>query len=159
MPSRPLGRRPRSHASALAVALLALAVALAGCGAASTTAGPPSASPPGTARPSEAASGPATIEPSPAATGPGAASSSATLASPVTGVVVSVESAGLAKVSGFTLRLPDGTQQAFRIGILENGAEFPPGHLKEHALTAAPVRVFFRSAGSDLVVYRIEDAG
>jgi hypothetical protein len=77
----------------------------------------------------------------------------------VTGVVVSVDSAGLAKVSGFTLRLSDGTQQAFRIGVLENGAEFPPGHLKEHAVTAAPVRVYFRLEGQDLVVYRIEDAG
>jgi hypothetical protein len=94
--------------------------------------------------------------PSPSAT---AVAPSPSLASPVTGVVISVDSAGLAKVTGFTLRLPDGSVQAFTIGVLENGAEFPPGHLKEHAVSAAPVRVFFRPEGPDLVVYRIEDAG
>ena len=36
---------------------------------------------------------------------------------------------------------------------------FPPGHLKEHAVSADPVRVFYRADGPDLVVSRIEDAG
>ncbi len=48
---------------------------------------------------------------------------------------------------------------SFRIGVLENGAEFPPGHLAEHLASSTPVRVFFRVEGPDLIVYRIEDAG
>ena len=43
------------------------------------------------------------------------------------------------------------------IGILENGAQFPPGHLAEHMANASPVRVFFRDEGGQLVVYRLED--
>jgi hypothetical protein len=74
------------------------------------------------------------------------------------GVVTKVDSTGLASVSGFRLRLRDGSSLALRIGTLENGDEFPPGHLAEHLATAAPVRVFFRAEGGDLVVYRIEDA-
>ena len=46
----------------------------------------------------------------------------------------------------------------FKIGTLENGAEFPPGHLAEHLATSSPVRVYFRAEGPDLVVYRLEDA-
>jgi hypothetical protein len=64
----------------------------------------------------------------------------------------------LSDVSGFTLRLATGRQITFRLGKLENGAEFPPGHLAEHMATSAPIRVYFRPQGSDLVVYRIEDA-
>ncbi len=79
--------------------------------------------------------------------------------SPVTGVVIAVDSAGLSKVSGFTIRLADGTELALSIGELENGAEFPPGHLSEHMVSAEPVRAFFRPEGDALVVYRIEDAG
>jgi hypothetical protein len=78
--------------------------------------------------------------------------------SPVEGVLVDIDSAGLADVDGFTLRLADGRTVAFRVGILENGDEFPVGHLAEHLATSAPVRVFFRAEGPDLVVYRIEDA-
>jgi hypothetical protein len=125
---------PARRLAGPAGAALAVGLLVAGCGSSSATPVPASAPP-------------SAVAPSPA------------LASPVTGVVVSVDSAGLSKVTGFTLRLPDGTQQAFRIGVLENGAEFPPGHLQEHALTAAPVRVSFRREGADLVVYRIEDAG
>jgi hypothetical protein len=81
------------------------------------------------------------------------------MASPLTGVVVAVDSAGLDKVAGFTVRLADGTEVPFTIGNLENGAAFPPGHLTEHVVSADPVRVFFRPEGGALVVYRIEDAG
>ncbi len=80
-------------------------------------------------------------------------------ASPVEGVLIDIDSAGLADVDGFTLRLGDGRTVAFRVGILENGDEFPVGHLAEHLATSAPVRVFFRPEGQDLVVYRVEDAG
>lgn len=81
-----------------------------------------------------------------------------TVTSPVVGQLVKLDSAGLAKVTGFRLRTDDGRELEFRIGILENGAEFPPGHLAEHMALGAPVRVFFRDEGGERVVYRLEDA-
>lgn len=114
---------------ALALIALALALAVAGCGGAGTLSPSPS--------------------PAPSVSAPG---------SPVTGVLLKVDSAGLSSVTGFTLRTADGLVLDFTIGTLENGAEFPPGHLTEHLASAAPVRVFFRVDGGRLVVYRIEDA-
>ena len=76
----------------------------------------------------------------------------------MTGVLVKIDSQGLTKVRGFTLRTDAGAEIAFTIGTLENGAEFPPGHLAEHMATSSPVRVFFRDEAGTLVVYRIEDA-
>jgi len=94
----------------------------------------------------------------PAATpAPGPASPGAP-ASPVVGVVTKVDSSGLSSVNGFRLRLGDGSTLAFEIGTLENGDEFPPGHLAEHLATASPVEVFFRVENGALVVYRIQDA-
>ncbi len=87
----------------------------------------------------------------------GAKGSPVTVASPVTGVLVKIDSQGLTKVRGFTLRTDDGVEIPFRIGTLENGAEFPPGHLAEHMSTSSPVRVFFRDEGGEPLVYRIED--
>jgi hypothetical protein len=78
--------------------------------------------------------------------------------SPVDGVVVHIDSAGLADVKGFDLRLADGTVLAFTLGPLENGAAFPPGHLAEHEATGASVRVSYRVADGIPVVYRLEDA-
>ena len=46
----------------------------------------------------------------------------------------------------------------FRIGVLENGAKFPPGHLLEHAATGVKVVVTYRRENGDLVAIRIEDA-
>jgi hypothetical protein len=80
------------------------------------------------------------------------------IVSPLTGVVTDIEATGLTEVTAMTLRTADGAQTTFRIGILENGVEFPPGHLTEHMATVAPVRVFFREEGGALVVYRLEDA-
>ena len=80
------------------------------------------------------------------------------LVSPVTGVLTHIEAEGLSKVTAFTLRTADGRETRFEIGILENGAQFPPGHLAEHMANASPVRVFFRDAGGGrLVAYRLED--
>jgi hypothetical protein len=45
------------------------------------------------------------------------------------GVIVGVDAASLTDVRGFTLRTSDGASVEFEIGDLENGAEFPPGHL------------------------------
>lgn len=80
-------------------------------------------------------------------------------ASPITGVVTSIDSRGLADVRSFVLRTADAKGYSVRVGNLENGAEFPPGHLAEHMSTGVPIRVFFRVEGGELVAYRIEDAG
>jgi hypothetical protein len=79
-------------------------------------------------------------------------------ATAVVGVVVGVTSTGLDKVSGFTLRTTDQGTLAFVVGDLENGAEFPPGHLVEHQATAQPVRVWYRTEAGDRVAIRLEDA-
>ena len=75
-----------------------------------------------------------------------------------TGIVIDVDAAGLTDVRGFTLRTDAGEEVDYRLGSLENGAEFPPGHLVEHVATAEPVLVFYREEGSDRVAFRIEDA-
>ncbi len=46
----------------------------------------------------------------------------------------------------------------FRIGELENGNEFPPGHLAEHQATAEPVVVYYRVEGNERFAVRLEDA-
>ena len=79
--------------------------------------------------------------------------------SPVEGVVVSVTSTGLDNVTGFTLRVNGGALYRFGIGVLENGAVFPPGHLTEHQANSEPVRVAFVVRGGAAVAVRIEDAG
>jgi hypothetical protein len=78
--------------------------------------------------------------------------------SPLVGVVVGVDSAGLGDVRGFTLRTSDGTF-ALTLGPLENATEFSPGHLTEHMASSEPVRAYFRLDGSEAIVYRLEDAG
>ncbi len=77
----------------------------------------------------------------------------------VDGVIVAIDSAGLADVRGFTLRRPGGETLVFRLDELENGDQFPPGHLAEHQATAAPVRVWYRMEGSERFAVRLEDAG
>jgi hypothetical protein len=75
-----------------------------------------------------------------------------------TGVVVAVESgAGLGDVSGFTLRVA-GELLTFSLRELENGVEFPPGHLVQHQADAFPVRVVYRTEGSERLALRLEDA-
>jgi hypothetical protein len=75
-----------------------------------------------------------------------------------TGVVVAVDAQSLGNVRGFTLRLPGGALMAFSLRALQNGTEFPPGHLAEHQATAAPVRVWFRMDGNERLAIRLEDA-
>ncbi len=94
----------------------------------------------------------------PAAPGTASPATSGQPGSPVTGVITAIDSAGLDEVRGFTLRTDDGRTLGIRLGELENGTEFPPGHLGEHLATSEPVRVFFRDDSGDLVAYRIEDA-
>jgi hypothetical protein len=93
------------------------------------------------------------------ATAPGSAGSTVIPASPVAGIVIKVDSQGLDDVRGFTLRSSAGDELEFTIAQLENGDEFPPGHLTEHMAAASPVLVFFRDENGELVAYRIEDAG
>ena len=76
----------------------------------------------------------------------------------VVGVVVAVDSRGLGDVRGFTLRVPGGELLQFSLRALQNGTEFPPGHLAEHQATAAPVRVTYRVEGTERLAVRIEDA-
>lgn len=135
----------RSRREPLLTALAAAAVLLGACGA-----GP--GSPPGSG--STASLVPATSA-SPAES---ADRSPGSVASPVEGVVVRIDAEGLTRVTGFRLRSAGGIETGFTIGILENGVEFPPGHLAEHMSTSSSVRVFFRDEGGSLVVYRIEDA-
>ena len=76
----------------------------------------------------------------------------------VVGVIVGVDSEGLDRVRGFTLRTTDGTTLEFTIGTLENGVAFPPGHMVEHQATAQAVRVWYRTVGETTVAIRLEDA-
>lgn len=79
-------------------------------------------------------------------------------ASPVVGVVVAVDSAGLGQVSGFSLRVHGGWAFKLALGPLENAAEFSPSHLAEHLASSEPVRAFYRVEGGKALVYRLEDA-
>ena len=76
----------------------------------------------------------------------------------VVGVVVAVDSSGLTEVRGFTLRTTDGQLRTFGLADLQNGVEFPPGHLAEHQLTASPVRVWYRPGDDPSQAIRLEDA-
>jgi len=76
-----------------------------------------------------------------------------------TGVVVAVESGGgLGDVRGFTLRVAGGELLIFNLRALENAAEFPPGHLVQHQADSFPVRVLYRTEGSERLAIRLEDA-
>lgn len=74
------------------------------------------------------------------------------------GVVVSVDSVSLTEVHGFAIRTTDGRTVEFRVGQLENGTEFPPGHLGEHQATAAPIQVTYRDEQGEHVAIRLDDA-
>lgn len=104
--------------------------------------------------------GPATPATPPAASPgtPPTATVTVTVASPVSGVVVRLESTGLTEVTGFRLRTDDGTELEFTMGVTENGVAFPPAHLAEHMASLSRVRVHFREAAGTRVVHRLEDA-
>ncbi|MFL5757692.1 MAG: hypothetical protein ACJ77N_15545 [Chloroflexota bacterium] len=140
----------------LATAALALVAAACSAPAAVSTA---AASASSTSASASLSSASASTSIAPSTSAGASTSGSATIpASPVVGVVTNVDSTGLTSVSGFTLRTNDGQTLTFRIGTLENAADFPPGHLSEHQATSEPVKVSFRQVGNDLVVYRLEDA-
>jgi hypothetical protein len=149
------GRRVRPAAGiALALGVAGCVVGLAACApAAVVTLGPLATASIGTG--ASATSGDSSAAPGDESATP--ADSSADLVSPVVGVLTHIDATGLSQVTGFTLRTGDGRSVDFRLGILENGSDFPPGHLAEHLASSAPVRVSFRRNGADLVVYRLED--
>jgi len=76
----------------------------------------------------------------------------------VVGVVVDVRATGLTNVQSFSIRTDDGRTVDFRVGSLESGTTFPPGHLAEHRVSLQPIRVTFVTDGSTLVAIRLEDA-
>ena len=75
-----------------------------------------------------------------------------------TGLVIAVDSSGLTEVRGFTIRTNDGKTVDFRVGVLQNGAQFPPGHLLEHVATGVKVVVTYRRENGELVAIRLDDA-
>jgi hypothetical protein len=75
-----------------------------------------------------------------------------------TGIVVAVQATGLTLVQGFSIRTADGRTVDFRVGHLENGAAFPPGHLAEHKVSLVPVRVTYVDQDGGHVAIRLEDA-
>ena len=75
-----------------------------------------------------------------------------------TGIVVSVDATSLSQVHGFSIRTTDGRTFDFRIVSLENASNFPPGHLAEHKVSLAPVRVTYVDRDGAHEAVRIEDA-
>jgi hypothetical protein len=75
-----------------------------------------------------------------------------------TGVVVAVQATSLSDVQGFTIRTAEGSTVDFRMGRLENPADFPPSHLAEHKVTLVPIRVTYVDEDGAHVAVRLEDA-
>lgn len=147
--SRRLGV-PRRPFLTTAIAL-ALGLAVAACGGTGNTSATPGANATSSLVPAAEGSpnssgGGGSPQPSPAVT------------SPVSGLVLHVDLAGLGKVTGFRLLTSTGAQLDFKMGVQENAAEFPAAHLSEHMAGGQPVLVYFRQSGPDLVVYRLDDA-
>ena len=76
----------------------------------------------------------------------------------ITGVIAGIQSEGLDRVRSFSLRTDAGQTVQFDLGTLQNGAEFPPGHLAEHQATAQRIRVTYVQQGESRVAVRLEDA-
>lgn len=75
-----------------------------------------------------------------------------------TGTVVSVTATSLSAVEGFSIQTRDGRTVDFRIERLDNAAKFPPGHLAEHKVSLAPVRVTYVDRDGSHFAVAIEDA-
>jgi hypothetical protein len=76
----------------------------------------------------------------------------------VDGVVVGVDSAGLANVAAFRLRTNNGRTLQFGLASLGDAVQFPPGHLAEHLANSVRVRVWYRDDGGRLEALWLEDA-
>jgi hypothetical protein len=76
-----------------------------------------------------------------------------------TGIVIDIESQGLADVAGFTLRTPDGQTIEFSTRDTRFDATgFPPQHLQEHRALADPVKVTYQVHDGLNHVVKLEDA-
>ena len=75
-----------------------------------------------------------------------------------TGIVVAVQASSLSSIQGFSIRTQDGRTVNFRVGAIENAAQFPPGHLAEHKVTLVPIRVTYVDETGGPVAVRLEDA-
>ncbi len=78
-------------------------------------------------------------------------------ASIATGVVVAVDARSLTDVPSFTLRVAGGGTLDFQLAQLENGTQFPPGHLTEHIASGGPVVVTYREENGVLYAIRLAD--
>lgn len=76
----------------------------------------------------------------------------------VTGVIVAIDSSGLADVRGFTLRLDGGSTMDFLLDRLQSSTTFPPGHFAEHQATAEPVKVWYEGEMGVNYAIRVDDA-
>lgn len=75
-----------------------------------------------------------------------------------TGVVIAVDAGSLTEVRSFSLRVAGGKTLVFSLKSLENGVEFPAGHLAEHVGSSEPIVVTYRDDGGTLKALRISDA-
>jgi hypothetical protein len=75
-----------------------------------------------------------------------------------TGVVVAVQATSLSSVQGFSIRTAAGQTVDFRVGALEDPTAFPVGHLAEHKVSLAPIRVTYVDVGGAHTAVRLEDA-
>lgn len=75
-----------------------------------------------------------------------------------TGVVVAVDAGSLTDVRSFTLRMAGGETIKFALMALQNGVEFPPGHLAEHIGSGSPIVVTYQTENGVADAIRIEDA-
>ena len=76
----------------------------------------------------------------------------------VDGIVIGVDSTGLANVSAFRLRTDDGRTLQFGLRSLRDPVAFPPGHLAEHVANSVRVRVWYRDSAGQLEALWLEDA-
>ena len=91
---------------------------------------------------------------------PGGATASATATRlEAVGIVTAVEGSSPSEVTRFTLRTADGKTLSFELGTLETARDaFPAGHLREHQVSAEPVRVTYRVEQNRVVAVRLADA-
>ncbi len=74
------------------------------------------------------------------------------------GIVIALDASD-GRVSGFTLRTPEGEMIPFEVGELEvDGTAFAASHLTEHAVTLQPIAVAYRVVDGRNVVHRMVDA-
>ncbi len=76
------------------------------------------------------------------------------------GIVTAIDTLGVGRVQGFTLRTADGESLAFAFDgpVALGDCAFPPDHLREHMATAEGIAVAYRIDGDVRVVVRLTDA-